>query len=418
MQLVEQHVIDRKDPRYSMIDAAAFKSKNLYNTALYETRQAYIHEGRVISYTDLDKLMQPHETYRALPAKVAQLVLQQVTQAWVDFFRARKEYEAHSDKFLGRPKLPGYKHKSEGRNVLVYTGQAVSRKALKRGLIQPSMLPITVTTKQTSIDQVRIVPRKGYYVVEVIYERPIQPANLDTALCAGIDLGIDNLAAIASNKRGFVPRLVNGRHLKMLNQWYNKRKAQLQHKLGTTGTTKQMERLTTKRNRRIQHELHSASKQIVDLLVEEGIGTLIIGKNVGWKQGVEMGRRTDQNFVQLPHARFIDMLTYKAKLVGIQVIVTEESYTSKASFLDLDSLPRYDPKRTEEPIFSGKRVKRGMYRAADGRYIHADVNGAYNILRKGKPDAFEEAEGVAGYVVHPVRIARTNTTKTGVATRR
>ena len=408
MQLVEQHVIDRKDPRYATIDEAAFKSKNLYNAALYETRQAYIQQGRVISYNHLDKLMQPHEAYHALPAKVAQQVLKQVTQAWEAFFAARKEYEAHPEKFLGRPKLPGYRHKSEGRNLLVYTGQAVSQRALKRGLIQPSMLAITVKTKQRSIDQVRIVPRKGYYVVEVIYERPIQLSSVDPALCAGLDLGIDNLAAIASNKRGFVPRLVNGRRLKMHNQWYNKRKAQLQRKLGTTGSTKQMERLTITRNRQVQHELHIASRQIVDLLVAEGIGILIIGKNIGWKQEVEMGSRNNQNFVQIPHARFIEMLTYKAKLVGIQVIVTEESYTSKASFLDLDPIPVYDAQQEDKPRFSGKRIKRGLYCASGGRLIHADVNGAYNILRKGKPDAFTEAEGVAGYVVHPVLIARTN----------
>ncbi len=314
----------------------------------------------------------------------------------------------------GEPKLPKYKDKANGRNILVYTEQAISRTGLKRGLICPSMLSIEVKTKQTNIDQVRIVPRYGYYVVEVIYERQVQQADVNPDLCAGVDLGITNLAAIAANKAGFIPRLVNGRPLKAMNQWYNKRKAQLQKKLGKTGTTRQMEQLTNKRNRRIHHALHTASKQIIDLLVQEGIGTLIIGKNDGWKQGVEMGKRNNQNFVQIPHARFIDILTYKAELVGIQVIVTEESYTSKASFLDLDPLPVRDPARTEEPKSSGKRVKRGLYRASDRSIINADVNGAYNIIRKGKPDAFS-AKGVTGLVVHPVRMVRTKPTKNAVS---
>lgn len=172
-----------------------------------------------------------------------------------------------------------------------------------------------------------------------------------------------------------------------------------------------MEQLTTRRTRSINHALHTASRQIIDLLVEEGIGTLIIGKNPEWKQEANMGKRNNQNFVQIPHARLIEVLSYKAELVGIEVILTEESYTSRASFLDLDSLLVYDPEKQEKPTFSGKRDSRGMYRAWGGRYIHADVNGAYNIIRKSRPDAFDRAKGVAGYVVHPVRIARTNQTE-------
>lgn len=406
MHLTEQHVIKHNDPRYAIIDAAAFASKNLYNAANYEIRQAYIFEGCYLSYNEIDKRMQSHEAYRALPAKAAQQVLRQLDQCWQSFFAARKAYRQDPSKFLGEPKLPRYKDKAQGRNVLIYTNQAISRNGLKRGLICPSMLPLEVKTNQTNINQVRIVPRHGYYVVEVIYERPVRQANVHPDLCAGVDLGITNLAAIASNKPGFIPRLVNGRPLKAVNQWYNKRKAQLQKKLGKTGTTKQIEQLTNNRNRRIHHALHTASKQIIDLLVKEGIGTLIIGKNDGWKQEVQMGTRNNQNFEQIPHARFIDMLTYKAELVGIQVILTEESYTSKASFLDLDPMPVCDPAHVEKPRFSGRRVKRGLYRASGKRYLNADINGAYNIIRKGKPDAFT-AKGVAGLVVHPVRIART-----------
>jgi putative transposase len=405
MQLVEQHVIDRKDPRYMAIDSVSFASKNLYNAALYVLRQAYILEGRYLSYTEMDKRMQQHEAYKALPAKVAQKVLDQLDKAWQSFFDARKAYKKDPAKFLGCPRLPKYK-KTKGRNLLVYTQQAVSRKGLKRGLIQLSMLPVTVKTKQSQVDQVRIVPKSRYYVVEVVYEKAVQPADVNPALCAGVDIGVNNLAAIASNKPGFVPVLVNGRPAKSINQYYNKRRAQLQKKRKVHGEdTSRMERLTTKRTRRIHHYLHTASRQIIALLVEEGIGALVIGKNPRWKQEVNQGKRNNQNFVSIPHARFIEMLSYKAELVGIRVVITEESSTSKASFLDLDELPAYDPEETGQYRFCGKRVKRGLYRASGGRYINSDVNGAYNIIRKAAPHAF--AKGVEGAVVHPVRMALT-----------
>ncbi len=201
------------------------------------------------------------------------------------------------------------------------------------------------------------------------------------------------------------------RPVKSVNQFYNKRKADLQSKLGHTGTTKRMERMTNKRNRRIEQYMHTASKKIIDLLVKEGIGVLCIGKNDAWKQEANMGKRTNQNFVQIPHARFIAMLTYKAELVGIRVEITEESYTSKASLLDLDPLPKWEKgKSNEKHTFSGKRVKRGLYRTSSGRYVNADINGAGNTIRKVAPDAFgsegvEDGKAVlASLVVHPVRI--------------
>src|SRR5215471_4677615 len=170
---------------------------------------------------------------------------------------------------------------------------------------------------------------------------PNVPPQGHPTLIAAVDLGVDTLAALTSNKQGFRPRLINGRPIKSTNQFYNKRKAELQAALGHEGTTKRMERLTTKRTRRINHYLHAASKTMIELLVAEGIGTLVIGKNLLWKQEVELGRVNNQHFVQIPHARFIAMLSYKAERAGIRVIVQEESYTSKASFLDLDPLPVY-----------------------------------------------------------------------------
>jgi putative transposase len=402
MQLVERHVIRKSDPRFAAIDQAAFASKNLYNTANYVVRQTFIHEGVYLGYVEIFHRIKDHEAYCALPRKVSNDVLRQLDRDWRGFFAALEEWKANPSKFLGRPKLPGYKDKQHGRNIPIYDLQALSAPGLRRGAVIPSQLGISVPTQQTTVTQARIVPRKGYYVVEVVYERTPIPAPVNLALHAGVDLGVNNLATIASDKPDFAPRIVNGHPVKSINQFYNKRRAELQSRLGHPGTTAQMERLTAHRTRQIDHYLHTASRRIIDLLVAEGIGTLVIGKNPLWKQEANLGRRGNQNFVSIPHARFIEMLSYKAELVGIQVIVTEESYTSKASFLDADPLPIYDASQQETPIFSGRRLKRGLYQAASGSRLNADVNGAYNILRKALSDAF--GKGIAGAAVHPVRL--------------
>jgi putative transposase len=400
MQLVEQHLIRLTDPRFAAIDAAAFASKNLYNAANYVVRQSFIHEGMYLTYAEVFHRIKDQEAYQALPRKVSNDVLRLLDKNWRSFFKALAAWQGDPSAFLRRPKLPGYKDKQAGRNILIYDIQALSAPGLRRSEVIPSQLGITVQTKQQRVQQVRIVPRKGYYVVEVVYERDAIPAPVNPALHAGVDIGLDNLATIASDKAGFMPRIVNGRPVKSINQFYNKRKAELQSRLGHPGTTAHMERLTAHRTRRIDHYLHTASRRIIDVLVAEGIGTLMIGKNLLWKQEANLGRRTNQTFVSIPHARFIEMLTYKAELVGIQVRITEESYTSKASFLDADPLPVYGAQ--DIPAFSGRRVKRGLYRAGDGRHINADVNGAYNIIRKALPDAF--SKGIAGAAVHPVRL--------------
>jgi putative transposase len=257
-----------------------------------------------------------------------------------------------------------------------------------------------VQTQQTAVQQVQIVPHGTHYTVEVIYDQLITPAALDPTLVAAVDLGVNDLAALTSNLPGFAPRLINGRPLKALNQFYNKRRAQLQTRLPhNRHTSHQMDALTDKRNRRITDYLHNASRALVNLLVQHRIGTLVIGHNPDWKQQVRLGPRTNQTFVGIPHARFIAMLQYKAELVGIRVVVGEERHTSKCSFLD------------EEPIqhhtqYAGRRVRRGLFRTATGRYLNADVNGSYNILVKAAPEAF--ALGRRGCVVQPVRLELPN----------
>jgi putative transposase len=412
MQLVEQHVINKRDPRYAAIDAAAFAAKNLYNLALYEFRQAFLHEGKYLSYAEVYHRVKHSEAYQALPRKVSNDILRQLDKIWRSFRNGLKAWHEDPSKFLGRPQIPKYKHKAKGRFLLIYDKQAISKTALKHGMVAPSGLGVEVKTSQSTVKHARIVPRIGFYVVEVVYEQAVKQAEVNPAYYAGIDIGMHNLVALTSNKPHFTSVVVNGRPVKSINQFYNKRRAELQKKLGKTGTTKRMERMTNTRNRRIDHYMHTASRYIIDLLIQEGIGVLVIGKNDAWKQEINMGKRNNQNFVQIPHARFISMLSYKAELVGIRVQITEESYTSKASFLDRDPLPVRKPNDESKHTFSGKRVKRGLYRAANGRYINADINGASNIIRKVAPDAFG-SEGVEDCAVHPVRIVIPRTKETG-----
>ncbi len=330
--------------------------------------------------------------------KVVQQVLRQVDHDWQSYFAALKVWEVQPDKFKAKPRLPGYKNTTRGRNQLVYTAQAVEKRAFrKQRVLKPSQLGISIPTKCIQFDQVRIVPHKTHYVVEVAYSVEPQPApGLDPKRIAAGDLGIDTLCALTSNQPGFIPLLVSGRVLKAINQGYNQRRAELQSRLPAGQfTSRQLDALPDKRNRRIKTELHRCSRLIITQLVQAGIGTLVLGKNDGWKQAVNLGSRTNQAFVHIPHAQFIDLLTYKAQLLGIQVLVSEESYTSKCSFLNLEPVEKHE-------VYAGKRIRRGLFRASDGRLIQADVNASYNIFRKVVPNAF--ADGIAAAVVQPVRV--------------
>jgi putative transposase len=411
MQLVERHLVKKDHPHFARIDATAFASKNLYNQANYQIRQAFIHEGKYLPYTELFHRIKHMDCYQALPAKVANSIVILLHKNWIAFFEAASAYKADPSTFTGRPKLPKYKEKVKGRNILIYDKQALGKRVFKKtGKLVPSGLPIeieTCITEWRQLAQVRIVPRLDGYMVEVVYEQQEEQADVDKKLVAAVDVGVNILAALTSNKPGFVPRLVSGKPLKSLNQLYNKHRAEHQSRLSHENrfTSPQLDRITTKRNRRVDSYLHTASRRIIDLLVSEGIGSLVIGKNPLWKYEVNMGKHNNQQFVQLPHARFIDQLTYKARLVGIQVILQEESYTSKASFLDNDPLPTYQADRAGKPVFSGKRIARSWYRASDGTIIHADINGSYNILRKRTSDLLQVGRGVVGAAVRPRRLA-------------
>lgn len=269
--------------------------------------------------------------------------------------------------------------------MATFTNQAISYKEFKNsGKLKLTGVEYKIPTKITnfhSIRQVRIVPRNGYCVVEVIYNVKEIALKPDNGNYAGIDLGVNNLAAVTSNVGN--PFIINGRPLKSINQYYNKTKAKLQR--DNKIPLSKLHKIELKRKNLIDNYLHKASRTVVNYLVSNNINTLVIGHNKGQKQNITNGSVNNQNFVQIPFNRFIQMLQYKCQFEGINVIITEESYTSKSSFFDNDILPVYK-QESEEYLFTGKRIKRGLYRTGSKRIINADINGSLNIIRKVVPN--------------------------------
>lgn len=402
MQLVERHIIKRSDDRFAKLDNLCFRSKNLYNATLYAIRQHYFETKEHLLWTKVTKDFQDRNQadYIALPRKVSVYIMRLVGQNFQSFFGALKSKKAGTN---DRPvKIPGYLNKTDGRYVATYTNQAISMEWLKKGFIKLSGENVFIKTRRgadlkrvcvgkdkqgkdkyeykSEVQQVRVVPKGNHYVVEVIYNVEDVEVLPDNGRYCSIDIGVNNLAAVASNVLS--PFLINGRPIKSVNHYYNeqlaKRKSQLETRYGRKSSNS-IQRLTFKRNQKVDDYLHKSSRYIINQLVSNHIHTLVIGHNPEWKQEVNIGKVNNQNFTQIPHTQFIEMLKYKAQLQGIRVIVQPESYTSKYSFLDNETIEHHE-------TYAGKRIKRGLYRSADNTLVNADINDALNILRKAVPD--------------------------------
>lgn len=392
MQLVEQHIIKKNDKRYKDLDEVCFKSKNLYNAALYEIRQHFFNTKQFLNWYSIDKMFKEkkQEDYYNLPCKVSQQTLKLLNQNFKSFFSLLKNKNYNKKK-----SIPKYLDKIKGRFVAVYTNQAISKKELRNGVIHLSGTEVKIKTKINGGDiaQVRIVPKNSYYKVEVIYDVEENDELEDDNKYCAIDLGVNNLATVSFNNSK--PFIINGRPLKSINQFYNKIKANLQSKLSSNRkTSNRINSITRKRNNKIKNYLHKASRCIVNHLVSNNVNTLIIGKNNNWKQETNIGKKNNQNFVSIPHTQFIEMLSYKCKLVGIAVVITEEAYTSKCSFIDNEVMERHED-------YKGKRIKRGLFRTNKGKLINADLNGSLNIMRK-----------VIGEFQYPIEVCSTPLVRT------
>lgn len=380
MLLTERHLIKKSNSLYAELDEMCFLSKNLYNQALYRIRQHYFNTKEYLNYysnvKQLTKEKQPD--YVVLPAKVAQWVIKQVDQNFRSFFASLKSKKANH-----KVSIPKYLEKNS-RYMLTFTNQAISEKELKLGYLKLSGCSGRIKLVHTDVRQVRVIPRNKLFIVEVIY-------NIDEKHCSdngnyvGVDIGLNNLATVGGNKIN--PVLINGRPLKSINQFYNKRLAKLKSRQDTcknkNAYSSKIRKLTQKRNNKIKDYLHKASRKLVNYLVSNSVSKIVIGHNKNWKQDINLGKSNNQKFVQIPFSMFIHMVTYKSQLEGIEVIVREESYTSKCSFLDNEEICKHE-------TYKGKRIKRGLFRSYNDRLINADLNGALNILRKEIPNVFNE----------------------------
>ena len=393
---VEKHIIKRNNKLWNLCDELCFKSKNLYNATLYLVRQHFFNTKEYLNYDSAYRIFveTKNPDYYALNTKVSQGIMKLVDANFKSFFHTIKKLECKKSTHI-----PKYLHKTKGREVAHFNNQAFSfnTNRVPKGYIKLSGTDIMFKTKVEKPTYVKVTKDSNdIYLILVGYEVPdVEVVNTDNY--ASIDLGVNNLATITfTNSK---PLIINGRPLKSINQFYNKQLAKLTsiHDSYTESVkrvdkekartipkrTKLMNQITNNRNNKIADYMHKATRIIVNQLASKNISTLVIGYNKGWKQGINIGDKNNQNFVQIPFLKFVNMLKYKCKNVGIEVVTQEESYTSKSSFLDHDEIPVYNvdnPAVNFSP--SGHRKYRGLYISKNNIAINADVNGSYNILRK------------------------------------
>lgn len=406
IQQVEKHIIKKSHPHYSMFCEYTHLAKNVYNHANFVVRNEFVNTGKWLRYQELDKILRRdvmYPDYKNMPeAQSAQQTLRLLDNNWKSFFKTIKDWSKNKDKYSGRPKLPKYKPKN-GKMVFILTNQRVRMrsdllhfpKSFKGFTVKPRCVHLSNFKK---INQIRIVPNNQVFCVEIVYSISIDDTLLiDNGRYMSIDLGLDNLATVVTNTR-LNPVIVNGKGLKSNNHYYNKKKAYYQKvakQMNGKFYTNRLYRLTQKRNFKIEDSLHKISKFIVTSALSNDIHTIVIGNNKDWKQSISLGKRVNQSFVNIPHQKLIEKIVYKARNVGINVILTEESYTSGTSFLDGES-----PKKE---FYNKKRRKhRGLFLSNQGVSINADVNAAYQIMKKVFPNVF--IDGIEGVVVNPVRV--------------
>ena len=395
----EKHIIKSSDNYFSLILSFCKQSKNLYNHANYLVRKEFMKNKKLIKYKDLDKILKADEEYpdyQNMPtAQSAQQILRLLDKNWKAFMVSIKDWSKNKEKYSGKPKLPKYLKKNS-HYILILTNQNCK---LKDGNIHfPKVFQgFTITPKfiekenVVSFQQVRLIPHKNRIVAEVVYNIDVPEIKADNQRYIGIDIGINNLATVCNNIGGSA-FIINGKPLKSINQYYNKqvsRYREITKRMNKADYSKRMDRLTEKRNSKIDDYLHKASRYIINYCVKNNIHTIVVGKNKEWKQNSKLSKKVNQNFVQIPFARLIEMIQYKAEEKGIAVMLTEESYTSGTSFID-----------NEEPVKENynkaRRISRGLFVSNNGVKINADLNGAYQILKKVVPIKWDR-----GCVLHP-----------------
>lgn len=400
---VEKHVLKPVNSFFDMLMDFCHKSKNLYNHANYIIRQEFVSNGKWINYNELDKILKAdteYNDYAEMPtAQSAQQILRLIDKNWKSFFKSIKDWTKHKEKYLGRPKFPKYLKKNSkylliltNQNCKIKDGYVHFPKVFKGLTIKPKFLE---REDYRSFRQVRIIPHKNKLTIEFIYEINACEKKVNNNRYIGIDIGVNNLSTIANNI-GETAFIINGRPLKSINQFYNK---QISHyrgickRMNDKDYSERMDKLTEKRNAKVDDYLHKASRKIINYCIDNQINIIVIGKNKEWKQESNMGKKNNQNFVQIPFTRFIEMIQYKAEEHGITVLLAEESYTSGTSFID-------NEQPVKENYNKSRRIKRGLFKSNNGILINADLNGAYQILKKVFPIKWDRGCALHPFVVN------------------
>lgn len=383
-------------------------SKDLYNQALYVVRQN-LRNDVFLFYNDVERIMK--ETlnlegecnYRLMPkAQSAQQCLMVLDKSMKSYFKSIKDWAKHKDKYKGRPRLPRYKKKY---NQVIIPSQSCQ---IRDGYIRVCKdLRIAVPQwdrygeRLSRFNQVRINPlHDGNAIeIEIIYSVDAQNRNLDYNRCCSIDLGVDNLVTMVVDTEH--PIIYSGKQIKSTNQYFNKRLAECRSQLDKCNkgkrTSRKIRNLYEKRRNYLNDLLHKVSRHIIGYMLSKGIGKIVVGYNRGWKDSINIGKRNNQTFVQIPYETLLSYLRYKCELNGITMVETEEGYTSKCDALALEPIGKHN-------IYCSKRVRRGLFQSSTGRLVNADVNGALNIMRKVVGDSLVSGIADRGLLFNPVKL--------------
>ena len=388
---VKQQVKHLTKEEYLILKELCHVAKNLTNEAIYNVRQYYFTEGKYLNYEKNYAILKNSENYKTLNSNMSQQILKEVDGSFKSFFALLKLAKQGKYNFKDC-KLPGYLSK-DGFTTLVIGFVRLSENKLIIPFSQnyrKTHNPIEITIPPILIDkkikEIRIIPKNHarFFEIQYTYVAETIQRNLNDKNALALDLGINNLVSGVTNEgKSFI---IDGKKLKSINQWYNKENARLQsikdkQNFGKAKTNQQ-KIITRKRNNRVNDYISKAAKTIINYCIKNDIGNLVVGYNVTFQQECDLGKVTNQNFVNIPYGVLRSKLEYLCELNDINYIEQEESYTSKASFFDKDEIPVYNSDNPKSYTFSGKRVKRGLYRSSKGYEYNADINGALNILRK------------------------------------
>jgi IS605 OrfB family transposase len=409
---VKQQVKRLSKEDYRTIRELCHIAKNLANEAIYNVRQYYFSEGEFLKYEKNYTLLKNSPNYKALNSNMAQQILKEVDGSFKSFFSLLKL--AKQGKYAFRDcRLPHYLPKDGYTTLVIGFVRLKGNKLIlpfsnsfkkTHKAVEITIPPILLDKK---VKEIRIIPKAKarFFEIQYIYEAECVQRNLNTNNALALDLGINNLVtAVSSNGKSFI---IDGKKLKSINQWFNKENARLQsikdkQHYGKKSTSRQ-KAIARNRNNKVNDYMNKAARKVINYCIANDMGTLVVGYNETFQRGGHIGKRNNQNFVNIPYGQLRSKLEYLCKMNGIIFVKQEESYTSKSSFWDRDDIPVYNADNPREYQFSGKRIHRGQYKTASGKIINADVNGALNIMRKSSVVDVNILYG-RGEVDTPVRI--------------